>query len=540
MTKVIMFFLAAVPLLLLAAGCGKKTSDGGKVWIERWRQERPMTQKRAGVGVISVGKRIYAIGGGEFNGNRLKIFDSVEYADVADDGRLGEWKHGASLNMPRVYLAVGVYGDYVYVMGGESLKGVYTGQKDERPPVLLDTVERARINKDGTLGEWTLEKEKMHFPRRGGEMFVHNGWIYASGGFSGDFLNDVEKARINPDGSIGKWQEAGFINHERYISGYTRKGDNLYVIGGHINGPQRAMDSVETATVSSDATLTQWKETSPLYTRRFLNTALATEDHVYTFGGHNTVNLTSVEKSAINRDGTLGKWEPETSLNIPRRALAAAAVGDRLYVIGGMIKPMGASDSVADVESAQIVAGKKLGTWTASGGEEFNAFKKWKESVPVDAQNHIEHGKAFLGMQSYEIVLYDADEALKEYPNYPEAYNMKADAYFRMGKSSLAEEALKKSIGIKADNFEALVGLGLFSFERGDYKSAADYYKKAVAVNPDAALVRYNLGNAYFNLGDYAAATEQFQWVVKKNPKADMAVHMLKLSQQSQAKAGRK
>ncbi len=501
----------------------------GKIWIEKWVYARPMQKKRAGVAAVAIGRRIYAIGGGEFGPKGLKIFKSVEYADVQPDGTLGPWKYSAPLTMPRVYPVAVIHGDYVYVMGGESLDELYTGAEDQKPPRLLKSVERARINPDGTLGKWTLEKVKMHFPRRGGEVFAVDGWLYAGGGFGGDFLNDVERARINPDGSLGQWEDDSFYNRDRYISGFARKGRRLYVIGGHVNSPERAMESVETAEARPDGTLTEWAETSPLYTRRFLNTALVAGDTLYTFAGHNTINLTSVEKAKILDDGNLGKWEPDTALNVPRRAASSVLVGDRIFVIGGMIKPMGFSDSVDVVETAEIVAGRKLGNYVAPDSKDAEEYEALKDTVPTDARNHISHGKAYFKRRAYKSVLFDAKEALKESPGLPEAYNIMADAYFALGKKKKAEKALKESLHSR-ENFYALMGLAFVAFDRGEFGESIEYYKRAVKLKPDNLTAHFNLGNSYLNAGDYEDAAKEFKWVLGVRPDMKEAELFLKMS----------
>lgn len=539
----VFFILFICPMIFMAAGCGKKAEKAGavkekKVWVERWRIERPMTAKRAGLASVAVGSRIYAIGGGEYSRAGLKIFDTVEYADVAEDGSVGEWKSSAPLTTPRIYPAAVVYNGYIYLMGGESLDVTFTGAENQRPPRLLKSVERAKINPDGTIGEWVLEKEEMHFPRRGGEVFAHNGWLYAAGGFGGDFLNDVEKAVINPDGSIGKWAEESYINKERYISGYFQKGDRFFVLGGHVNSPQRAMNSVETAKENPDGSLSEWKDTSPLYTRRFLNTALVKGSAVYTFAGHNTINLAGTEKAVFNEDGSLSKWSPETPLNVPRRAAASVAVGDYLYVLGGMVRPMGASDSVDVVESAMVKPGKKLGHLVEEGGKEYEAYKKWKESIPIDAQVHLMHGRAYLKRKKYGTVIFDVEEALKERPDYPEAYDLMADTYFDMGELDKAEEALKKSLDLESLNFYALIGLGYLNFEKGDFKSAVKFYTRALKVDPESEIAHFNLGNALLNGGDNESAAKEFKWVLKKNPGSKEARHLLGLSEKTLKKEG--
>ncbi len=502
---------------------------GKKVWIEKWIYARPMQKKRAGVAAVAIGRRIYAIGGGEFSKKGLKIFKSVEYADVRPDGTLSPWKYSSPLTMPRVYPVAVIHDGYIYVMGGESLDEVYTGAEDQKPPRLLKSVERARINPDGTIGKWTLEKVKMHFPRRGGEVFAVDGWLYAGGGFGGDFLNDVERARINTDGSLGTWEDDSFYNHDRYISGFARKGRRLYVIGGHVNSPERAMESVETAVANPDGTLTEWAETSPLYTRRFLNTALVAGDTLYTFAGHNTINLTSVERARILEDGTLGKWEPDTSLNVPRRAASSVLVGDRIYVIGGMIKPMGFSDSVDVVETAQIVEGKKLGNYVAPDSEDAREYEVLKDTVPTDARNHISHGKAYFKRRAYKSVLFDAKEALKEAPGLPEAYNLMADAYFALGQKKKAEKALEDSLHSK-ENFYALMGLAYVAFDREDFEKSIGYYERAAALKPDNVTARFNLGEAYLNAGRYEDAEKEFKWVLGVRPDLEEAKLYLNMS----------
>jgi len=548
--------------LFTAAGCSKKAEKsasvppapkvsapkaaksptlkpGEKVWIKRWLFARPMQKKRAGVAAVAVGRRIYAIGGGEFSKKGLEIFNTVEYADVGPDGGLGPWKYSAPLTMPRVYPVAVINGDYIYVMGGESLDKVYTGAEKQKAPKLLKSVERARINADGTLGKWTLEKVKMHFPRRGGVVFAINGWLYAGGGFGGDFLNDVERAPIKADGSLGKWEDESFFNHDRYISGFARKGRRLYVMGGHVNSPERAMASVETALARPDGTLTEWTETSPLYTRRFLNTSLVSGDTLYAFAGHNTINLTSVEKTRILNNGKLGKWEPDTSLNVPRRAASSVVVGNRIYVIGGMVKPMGASDSVNIVETAEMVKGKKLGNFVPAGSKDLETYEALKDSVPTDAMNHISHGKSYFKRKAYKSVLFDAKEALKEYPALPEAYNLMADTYYAMGRKKESKKALEKSLKVK-ENFYALVGLAYIVFDKGEFGESAEFYKRAIALKPDNITAHFNLGNAYLNGGSYELAAKEFKWVIARAPEIKEADTLLRMSLKHVGSEGRK
>ena len=536
-----LFIIIIIALFAMPMGCGKseeakpgeavKKGTGKTVWIDRWVPDRSMTLKRAGLSAVAHNGYIYAIGGGDFTSEGLDIFDSVEYTKVNNDGTLGEWKESGKLTMPRVYTVSLIYKGYIYVMGGESKDKIYTGDEGDEPPTLLHSVERAKINDDGTLGKWILEKESMSFARRGGEVFAHNGYLYAAGGFNGAFLNDVEKAKINEDGSLGKWsREKEWIREVRYISGYIQKDDKIYVIGGHINSPERATGSVEMATVKNDSNTSAWKDVAPLYTNRFLNTAIVVGDTVYTVGGHNTINLAATDKATINKDGSLRAWEPETPINIPRRAAVAVEVNSTIYVLGGMIRPMAVSVSIDSVEKAVIVPGKKLGNRVQEGSHGHATYKQWKEGVPEDVKNHLLHGRAYLRQKKFETVLYDASEALKVKPNYFEAYNLRGDAYFRMGKSAKAIEALEASLKAEKDNLEALLGLGFIYVDKGDYDSGVNYYMSAVEVHPDSVIAHYNLGQTYLVVDEYEKANKEFQWMLDNDPDSQEAKHLLEMS----------
>ena len=517
-----------------AAG-GSAPSESGAVWIERWALDTPMTLKRAGLVAVASEGRIYAIGGGEYSEEGLLIFDSVEYTEVLEGGRLGPWKEASKLTRPRVYPTAVTYGGYIYVMGGESSDTLYKGKDVQRAPELLSSIERAAINADGSLGAWTLEASEMNFPRRGGELYVHNGWLYAAGGFSGDFLNDVEKAKINSDGSIGEWSEANYSNRDRYISGYASHGDHLYLIGGHVNSSARAMESVEVAKANPDGTLTDWEETSPLYTKTFLNTAVVHGDTLFSMAGHNTVNLTSTQRATILPDGKLSAWEPDTPLNIPRRAPSAVVVGDLVYLLGGMVKPLGNSKSVDVVEVARILPGKKLGNWVEPGSEGHKLYKEWKAGVPVEAQNHLIRARLYLKLKEYDTVLFDVAEVLKVLPGHFEAYNVKGETLLMIGDHKGAIEALNKSIEGQ-ENLEARLQLGYVYFANGNYAKAVENYGKAAQAKPDSPLIRYNLGAAYMNAGDYASARKEFEWVVDKAPEMEDAAVLLSITRGAEEK----
>jgi Flp pilus assembly protein TadD len=522
-------------LLILGSACSRAVP--GKVWIEQWEKTSPMQFNRAGVGAVTDGKHIYAIGGGDYLPNGLRIYDTVEYAEVQNDGRLGPWRPTSPLNTTRIYVSTAVFNDTIYVMGGEGIIRFWSGAPGEDSPTLLNTVERAKILPDGQLGKWTLEKEKMQYARRGGQLFVRNGWLYAVGGFNGAFLRDVERAPIRPDGSLGPWvHEKNLTTRVRYISGYAQYNDRLYLFGGHLHSAEMAVSSVETAEVERDASVGEWKEISDMITRRFLTDSVRMDSTVYVLAGQNTVALTATEHAEIQPDGSLSPWESDTPLNVPRRAAGAVRVGDALYVLGGMNGPIGRATAVNSVELAYRKPGARLGHWVDAGSPEIAAYRTWKTAVPVDSVSHLQEARSALEVQRFKAALFDISEALRLDPSSYEAYNIRADAYFRMGKVPLAKEALGRSLQLNDHNFNALFGMGNILANEKKYETAVGYFQKAVEAKPDSVQAHEQLGKIYLEVGKDAAAEAEFRWVLQKDPNDAPARKLLDLSHQ-QAKS---
>ncbi|MCL4478695.1 MAG: hypothetical protein M1381_06305 [Deltaproteobacteria bacterium] len=126
---------------------------------------------------------VYALGG-YYTGT--SITNSVEYAQVMTDGTLGNWQYTSSMNLPRAAFAAVAISGWVYAVGGYTDKGI------------TNTVEKAPINPDGSLGKWVFI-DPMTIPRAGLAVVEDNGWIYALGGIStpnGMPLDTIEAARM--------------------------------------------------------------------------------------------------------------------------------------------------------------------------------------------------------------------------------------------------------------------------------------------------------------------------------------------------------
>src|SRR5690606_29021545 len=98
----------------------------------------------------------------------------------------------------------------------------------------LNDVQYAPINPDGTLGSW-LNTTSFTSARESHTSVVYNGYLYVIGGrgSNGFRLNNVRYAPINPDGTLGAWFDTASFTNPR--EGHTSVVYNnyLYVIGGY-------------------------------------------------------------------------------------------------------------------------------------------------------------------------------------------------------------------------------------------------------------------------------------------------------------------
>jgi len=110
--------------------------------------------------------------------------------------------------------------------------------------------------------------------------------------------------------------------------------------------------------------------------------------------------------------------------------------------------------------------------------------------------------------------------AVDEYPEFPIAWNLLAEARIRMDDLEGAREALKKAIEIDPEFAAPCVTLALLELKRGNSVEAAAASAKAIQLMPDNAEAHFYHGMATMNLGDLAKAEESLRAVLG-SPQAD-------------------
>ena len=313
-------------VIWLSSGSSNQARQSG--WIKGWKEVNPFQIPRRAPAAVAYNGFLYLIGG--IDGDDRYV-QSVEYAPILADGTLGQWQRTSPIMTGRFYNAAVAFDGYLYTLGGGS--GA-TGEQNYP----IASVERARIEPDGSLSSWQTVSHLLT-PRRGLKAEIHNNTIYAIGGYNGRFLKSIEQAEIQQDGTLGNWQ---MERHEsiidRYIHSAAISGDTIYLLGGHMRNPnQPSYSDVESSRIQNNRQLAAWQiERHGLQSPRLVAEAFSLGQYLYIAGGHTgTERLTSVEVSRMNADGTINPWRYTSPLPVARSAYAAATFKNHVYVLGG-------------------------------------------------------------------------------------------------------------------------------------------------------------------------------------------------------------
>jgi len=295
-----------------------------QVWIADWKTTSPFSAPRAGTAAVVVKNKIYLIGGVDGR----SFVNTTEFAQIQNNGALGPWQPGPALNEERGFIDAVVHGDYVYVVGGGN---------DLNGHNLLRSAERARIHADGTLGPWQQEKNQMVLTRRCSKLIATDKRLYAFGGFGGALLDSVEYAEFQPDGSLGEWKmDTELMTIPRYVGTVKKSGGRFFVIGGHDQTKGVGITNVEWSRPGDTGALQKWQAAAPMQQGRYSQSGASHDNFIYALGGISGAEyLDSIERTAVGKDGKLSPWQFTTPLDQPRANFSTIDYQGHLYVIGG-------------------------------------------------------------------------------------------------------------------------------------------------------------------------------------------------------------
>jgi hypothetical protein len=254
----------------------------------------------------------------------------VYSAPIGEDGRLGHWRETASLPQALTAHSAFVANGHLFVLGGSNANGVQS------------TVFSARINDDGTLGEWT-ELPPLPKPLALHASVSAHGYIYVLGGAKSIeplIVSDaIYRARVNANGTLGIWEMLP-TTLPRPLFGHAAVAtcDHLYVMGGQ--DVLYEWDRGYQAKIQADGSLGVWSETTSLPKTLIAHAAVAAHGGILLIGGFSSPDPVfssqrSVYWAPLGPDCTLGSWVELTPLPYSIEAHALAVTDRYVYNLGG-------------------------------------------------------------------------------------------------------------------------------------------------------------------------------------------------------------
>jgi tetratricopeptide (TPR) repeat protein len=134
------------------------------------------------------------------------------------------------------------------------------------------------------------------------------------------------------------------------------------------------------------------------------------------------------------------------------------------------------------------------------------------------SQANIQSIVALYSNNQIQEALVDIETLVKDFPNSPILYNIRAACYKANGQMDASINDYEKAITLKPDYAEAYYNLGVTLREVGQIDAALKSYEKALAIKHEYPGAHNNLGTILLDLGSLDSAVDHFEWAVAFNP----------------------
>jgi hypothetical protein len=282
----------------------------------------------------SAGPGLYVLGGTDHYASY--ILSDVQRAPIGPDGTPGAWQKLAPLPRRLAGHGIAQVDDIVIVVGGVSVSA--NGQT-----FLTDKVSTARVQPDGTLSAW-VDQAPVPPVREHLSLVTSDHWVYAIGGLVGtDGTSDVSRAQVAADGTISSWTKMTPLPDKRSHQAAAVAAGAIWLTGGLEGDPASnapALDDVLRAPINADGTLGSWTTVGTLPAPLCVHSELAVGNTIYVVGGiEGSVDFTAnVRRASVAADGTIGAWEDAPMLPSARgHVLETPLWNQRIYSVGGSI-----------------------------------------------------------------------------------------------------------------------------------------------------------------------------------------------------------
>ncbi len=321
----------------LACPANAHAVDGGCDTALAWRASGGIAPGRdhhaTFLAETAAGPFLYVVGGTDHYASY--VLADVQRAPIASDGSVGAWQPLGNLPERVAGHAVALVGDRVVIAGG--VVAPDAGQWH-----LTNATWVAQLAADGTLGAWQ-PATPLPSAREHTALLVQGKTLYLVGGLVGaDGTDDVEQSTLRDDGTLAPWAPLAKLPHKLSHHAAALAGGAIWVTGGIVGGPQSgsSVDEVLRAPINGDGTLGAWQIASHLPVTLATHSSTVFEGSLYVLGGIDSdVEFTdAVRRAAIADDGTLGPWLDQTPLPAARgHVLETPVWRGNVYSVAGSV-----------------------------------------------------------------------------------------------------------------------------------------------------------------------------------------------------------
>lgn len=378
-TKILTIFLFLSSLSLL------NPKNINAQFIGNWTEESSLPFTNASHQMFSYNSSLYIIGGAGDDGGG-DVFHSEVLKTSIQNGSLSSWIVPSNLPEKIAWHNVATKQNRIFVLGGlinpsqnnyKSIKKVYS----------------ALIDNNGNFSNWTELTELPQESSLGGT-FIFNDWIYYIGGVnrvnsSYQYHNQVLRAKINNDNTIGNWVELQPLPQPKSSFSTFIYGNFVYIIGGELSRNQLATNTVLRAVIdAATGNISSWQQLDPLPTLSHRPGHFEYNNSLYILGGYNGSSVTNLIYSAkLNTDGSLSPWKlNDVQIPSPKHAFPALTKDNNVYISGGA--GGGYTNKVYRIsfppDGAILPVTQLLQASPPWGSQEYDTAHKWSNNPTID------------------------------------------------------------------------------------------------------------------------------------------------------------
>ena len=359
-----------------------------------------MATGRAAAAGFIYGNYMYVVGGQTSTGTVADI----DYAQISSTGAVGAWQNNPNdiLHNSQQHTAV-ASGGFVYVTGG--IPGGATS-------TIYNDIEYASINASngqigvftsvtgGSAGSWGAGKYQ-HVS------WVYNGYLYyafgcgindSSGGCT-NRTSDIQYRKINDDGSVtaGNWTINSKMHQLRLGPQAAVYNGNVYFFGGSDSSTiENDTNRMKLNNIGSGSPLSWGTTSNSFTTARAQHASVILNGYIYVIGGVDTSNnaIATVYFAQLKSDSTvLGNWQQTSSLPVGLYRHASATYNGYIYTLGGQSSPLNNQVYYAKPNSDGTIPASGSGAWMLDTGTSFTTARGEAGAVAYNGYLYLVGGR---------------------------------------------------------------------------------------------------------------------------------------------------